>query len=414
MPQPSGTILRLVARDFLKASPRAKPGEVYVVVYNDGSVRVSAGVPSYRVLLRSPFCYIVDTAERRMRNSFSVPTVTDAYSFKVEVDANWKVTSPEAVVRVGLVDGNEAVLGKLQEELWAIGRDYRPQDAVGAEAAALSALSGPRELDEGVTILRAVARFQIDDHLTAAVVETDEASRLGRIERQRFSVLRDMVSGSDESMIRLHLLQHPEDTGAVLQMMTDAEDKNQAVRLGLLARMLEHNLITDADAQPLRDAILSQPISGAPVKMRPITSTSAGNATLPEASESTSEPRHLTVDFPEHKSEGRRISLQVRIVLNQPAQVRSTQLKRFHVPPEGRDVTIAVSALGFAPESDLEQNSYVPYSADSEPVRFGFVTSRPGLHTITIRVFAGGALAGELAAQVPLKSAPPREGSGPG
>jgi hypothetical protein len=89
--------------------------------------------------------------------------------------------------------------------------------------------------------------------------------------------LRGMVDGSENNLVLLHLMQHPEDTGTVLQMMAEARDKNQAVQLGLLDRMLENNLITDADAQPLRDSVLGR--TAAPVKMRPI--TRAQHAALP-------------------------------------------------------------------------------------------------------------------------------------
>jgi hypothetical protein len=85
-------------------------------------------------------------------------------------------------------------------------------------------------------------------------------------------------------MVMLHLLKHPDDTGTVLQMMAEARDKNQAVQFGLLDRMLEHNLITDADAQPLRERVLGQPAPQ--VKMRPITS----RATTPPLTSITGAP----------------------------------------------------------------------------------------------------------------------------
>lgn len=53
-------------------------------------------MPSFNDRWGSRFCYIVDTAERRVCDSFAVPSMTDAYSFTVEAEATWKVTSPEA------------------------------------------------------------------------------------------------------------------------------------------------------------------------------------------------------------------------------------------------------------------------------------------------------------------------------
>jgi hypothetical protein len=279
----SGVIVQTVEAGFFNAPPKAQASNIYVVYYRDGRVQAFTGVPSQKDRWGSRFCYIVDTAERRVRDSFTVPSMTDAYSFGVEAEATWKVTSPEAVVRAGLTDGNEVVLAWLKDELWVVGRDYSPGDAAGAEATARSVLSGARGLAEGVTILRATARFQVDAHLTTATIERDADTHQGTLDRQRTDRLQQMLDGSDEAMVVMHLLRHPDDTGSMLQMMADARDKNQAVRLGLLDRMLVHNLITDADAQPLRDAVLGQPISSSVIKMRPISSRAMPAALPPGA-----------------------------------------------------------------------------------------------------------------------------------
>ncbi len=74
-------------------------------------------------------------------------------------------------------------------------------------------------------------------------------------------------------------------------------------------------------------------------------------------------------------------------------------------------MTITVAAPGLAPYDDLEQDLKVPADTDSEPVRFGFRADRIGLHTVTVRAFAGGTFLGELAAQISVEvSAPLEEG----
>jgi hypothetical protein len=264
----SGIILRTLDSSFFNAPPKAHPSNIYVVSYNDGRIRAFTGAPSAVDRWGSRFCYIVDTAERRVSASFTMPSSTDAYSFTAEVEATWKVTNAEAVVRANLSDGNEVVLARLQDELWVVGRQFRPEDAARAEIAARSALLGLRDLDEGITILRSTARFRMDTHLTDAELQRDHDNHEGSLEEQRMLRLRRMVEGSDEAIVMLHLMRHPDDTGTVLQMIADSRDKNQAVQLGLLDRMLEHNLITDADAQPLRDSVLGR--IAAPVTVRAI------------------------------------------------------------------------------------------------------------------------------------------------
>jgi hypothetical protein len=73
------------------------------------------------------------------------------------------------------------------------------------------------------------------------------------------------------------------------------------------------------------------------------------------------------------------------------------------VPPEGREVTITVSAPGLVPQGDLEQDVRVPQAADSDPVRFSFRADRVGLHTVTVRAFAGGTFVGEHAVQISVE-----------
>jgi hypothetical protein len=125
----------------------------------------------------------------------------------------------------------------------------------------------------------------------------------------------------------------------------------------------------------------------------------------PPASDPTSQPgeppsRHLAIDLPERAPVGARISLLVRILLGLPAEGVSVSLKPWDPPMEGAAVMVTVSARGLIPLGDLEQELYVPAAADSEPARFSFTTARTGLHTVTVRAFAGGTILGELAVQI--------------
>jgi hypothetical protein len=47
---------------------------------------------------------------------------------------------------------------------------------------------------------------------------------------------------------------------------------------------------------------------------------------------------------------------------------------------------------------------HVPAEGDSDPVRFGFITRRTGLHTIMVRAFRGGTILGEVLAQLSVDS----------
>jgi molecular chaperone DnaK (HSP70) len=123
----------------------------------------------------------------------------------------------------------------------------------------------------------------------------------------------------------------------------------------------------------------------------------AGEGALPR--------RFLAVDLPERAPAGARVSVLVRIVLAAAGTQTSAPLKPFAVPPAGARVTISVSAPALIALGDLEQEVLVPAHADSEPVRFAFRTAAVGLHTVTVRAFAGGTFLGELAAQMSVELA---------
>src|SRR6266508_1000114 len=143
-----------------------------------------------------------------------------------------------------------------------------------------------------------------------------------------------------------------------------------------------------------------------PDELRGDTASPNGGRPVPAPVPPATEPparRHLAVDLPERAPAGSRITLLVRITLAQPDQGTSAPLRTFDVPPEGRDVTITVSAPGLVPQGDLEQDLHVPRAADSDPVRFSFRADRVGLHTVMVRAFAGGTFVGEHAVQISVE-----------
>ena len=114
------------------------------------------------------------------------------------------------------------------------------------------------------------------------------------------------------------------------------------------------------------------------------------------------QPRYMTGIMSERAEPGSRISLLVLIALA-PQESPSAPLKSFAVPRTGQTVTVTVSVQGLVPNGDLEQELFVPFSADSEPVRFGFTAGRIGLHPVMVRAFSGGTFLGELLLQVSVE-----------
>lgn len=273
MANSSGAVIQAVDAGFFTAPPKAHPSRVYVVSYRDGHLRSFSGVPSAGDRRSSKFCYIVDTSEQHVTTTCTVTSADDAYAFSVELSAAWRVTDPEAAVRADLSDGSSLVLGSLQDIVWQVGRRFQPDRAADAESAVRTRLARETPLAAGITMLRGAARFRADAAVTSARVDRDTAAHQGDLELQRMALLRDMFDGSEAGALMLHLLKHPDDTGSVLATLKGNRDQDQALRLALLDRdrqhylamldrALDNNLITDADAQPLRDLLFGQPTGG--------------------------------------------------------------------------------------------------------------------------------------------------------
>jgi hypothetical protein len=300
--QSSGIIVRTVESGLFVAPPKAHPSNVYVISYTDGRVRSFSGPPSAVDRRRSRFCYIVDVGEQRVQRAFEVPSAEDAYSFSVEVSATWKVENAETVVKANLSNGNDVVLGRLQDDLWTVVRRYPRSGAIQAEDAARRAFQGRRELAEGLVILRADVRIRTDVRLVRATQEMHSANHQSNLDAARMDGLRRMMEGGDDAFVLMHLIRNPDDTAGVLQLMIEAKDNDRSAHLALLDRMLEHKLITDGDAQPLRDRVLGPPAPGS-WTMQSISGGkgSAGSAALP----TSSAPQSLPVSSGTHQQSGR-------------------------------------------------------------------------------------------------------------
>ncbi len=118
--------------------------------------------------------------------------------------------------------------------------------------------------------------------------------------------------------------------------------------------------------------------------------------------EDRSRPRFLTGVLPERAPADTRITLLVRIT-RAAGPGSSVMMDRFPTGPAGATVTVTVSAPGLRPAGDLEQDVPVPPDADSEPVRFGFITGPVGLHLVEVRAFIGGTCLAELALQISVQ-----------
>ena len=144
------------------------------------------------------------------------------------------------------------------------------------------------------------------------------------------------------------------------------------------------------------------PASPAPAPRPPASPGYAPAPQAPAPAREATASRFLTGVLPERAPTDARLSLLVMITRRHSASPFAG-LKDFPVPSAGTTVTITVSAPGLVPLGDLEQDLLVPFAADSEPVRFGFVTGPAGLHPVVVSAFSGGTFLGELSLQISVE-----------
>jgi len=113
--------------------------------------------------------------------------------------------------------------------------------------------------------------------------------------------------------------------------------------------------------------------------------------------------RHLHARLPERVRVGDRIPLQVRVALS-PAQIRSTPLRAFSIPPEGADVKLVLDCPGFLLHSASMTTVHVAPTADSDWVLFELEALHEGVYTLEISAFNGGAFLGTLSLQLTVDS----------
>lgn len=255
MADSSPVILQQIHAGFIASIPKPRPDAVFVLSYGGGGLKTFTRTPPVSERIGSKYCYIVDTSQRHASGSLRIPAMGDIYFFQLRYDATWQVTDPEAVVRRNVSDGDAVVAGFLQDALWRIGRSYPAGDAQGAEDKARRSLRVPFDSGGGLTVTWLSVRLTLDERQSGAAVEVDTDAHTGRLARSRVQRLRALLDG-DESFLLLHLAQHPEDTGSVLQMLATSRERNEQMRLGLLDRMLDRGFIQDADIGPLRASIL--------------------------------------------------------------------------------------------------------------------------------------------------------------
>lgn len=291
----------LIIQSFLGSDharvPPAASDTVVVVTYADARTALFTGRPRWRDRRGASRFDVVDVSDHVTRTSTHLPTHGDVYRFGADVTIAWHVYDAGEVVRRRAVHGDDLALGYVLEQFRSLSRRYQAKDVAGAEESLRRALPLPVRLPSGLEIIGISAALTVDQRLARRVTDRDEALHTTDIDQidvtrlqDRADRLRPLVQGPQGAVL-VHLAQHPEDTGSVLQLMVQGRNEDRAHHLALLDRLLQNEFVQEADVAPLRAALLgsvpgawnpvSRPMLDPPVTPAPqaLPSASAPSAT---------------------------------------------------------------------------------------------------------------------------------------
>ena len=234
----------------------------------------------------------------------------------------------------------------------------------------------------------------------------------------------------------MHMLQHPDDTGSVLESLKDSHDKEQALRralmgedrnhyLAMLDRALENNLIDDSAAEPLRDLLFAEPAGrqavvrepvaqGREVEDEPVSGPAEdASGAAPGAHKGwkplkrrPGPPRYLKGQCPDLVRVGEPFSVLASIVRAAGDARGWAPLKSFPVGPDGEDILLVLHAPGLKVLSGQRQVVRVPVGGDSDPVMFEVEAAAPGPCRLSITAWHGGSYLGELIVETAVSPDP--------
>jgi len=249
--RPSDTIVHTSDAGMFTSLPRARPTQVYVLTYKDGSTRVVRGAPTAADRYGSRTCHLVETALRSAHGQFTVPASGDGFEFRAEVDVTWQVTDPELVVRRGVDHGADVVLGHVGDLVWTVGRQYAPTDAHLAEMGIRQAITRGDRPMLGLSIRGANVRVRADGRVAQAAIDRATQRHAIGQQQERVEHLRSLLKAGNDWLL-VHLAEKPEDTSKVLELILTAQDRSDQMDLALFDRLVEHKLIMPEELDELK------------------------------------------------------------------------------------------------------------------------------------------------------------------
>lgn len=269
---------------FALARPVASPGVAVVGRTRDNRYEI---VQRYGTISPYILAYEVDIADHHdIDDSSTLPSRGDVFEFRLRLILGWRVTDPVTVVARQVAEGLPLCAAYLVDLMRDVTRQFSIEASADAEAEIRRVVgTGPIVLAEGITIYQIRPQLSIDEatrhagHARAsavhegtiaviksrnAVAEAHHQSNVLDIQQQaelrrRHEALEAVQSAlrGNYDPIALHLAQHPDQTGELVDMIRSDFKESQQRRDALIRDLAQQGLIQDIDVGDLASSLLN-------------------------------------------------------------------------------------------------------------------------------------------------------------
>jgi hypothetical protein len=238
---------------------RAKAHTALVLVSPTGEMlKVGPGAPVPKVRTGAyPEAYFIDVAEHQLQMECKLPCSDGAYNFNASVGYRCRVAEPRDVVAHRCTDAAAVFEPLIKRALRRVARKYGPDEAGRAEDDANGVLREPNSI-AGFYVSECSVELSLDGDEAAYVREARKAVQRRELDKGDMDVIRPLVEAGNEGLLALHLLKHPDDAAAVVDLMKSHEYAAGDQRLEALRLILSKpESDDDFDMVRIRNSIAS-------------------------------------------------------------------------------------------------------------------------------------------------------------
>jgi hypothetical protein len=212
---------------YLQWRPLAAPrlGVALVLVSARGELlTVPGGSPVPAVRFGSyRTAYYIDTAEHQLVLDVQLPSADPGFAFQAHLTYRCRVSDPADVARRQVRDIASLVTPRLLAAMRAASRRLDIAESAGAEEAIQDALRSV-SCDPAVEVSNCGVELPLHADEAASSGRTfRDTHRTTRLTAMKVEPMRKLLADGNPALLALHLANHPEDTGPVMEMLVAGE-----------------------------------------------------------------------------------------------------------------------------------------------------------------------------------------------